>query len=67
MRIPEATSHAGTGVGRTAKASKVAHNPAPTTERGKRRAARRAAAAAAAASAAEEEDLAKIAVAMRSV
>ena len=45
MRTPDATPRRGTGtaVTMTRKNSTVAHNPAPTTRRGKRRAARRGA------------------------
>ncbi len=45
MRTPDATPRRGTGtaVTLTRKNSTTEHNPAPTTERGKRRAARRGA------------------------
>ena len=47
MRMTDATARRGTGIAvtLTRKNSRVEHNPAPTTERGKRRAARRGAAA----------------------
>ncbi len=45
MKMTDATARRGTGstVTLTRKTSGVSHNPAPTTERGKRRAARRGA------------------------
>jgi len=50
MKIVERTSRVGNGVGRGTwvKGATVAHNPTPSTERGKRRAAKREAAKAAA-------------------
>lgn len=47
MKINDASARRGTGIAvtLTRKTSGMEHNPAPTTERGKRRAARRGAAA----------------------